>query len=145
MSRFTQYRLFGAEEDLAEKELKDNNYTAKVNIPQYEITGEKPNIYTIANYNKYFELLRKIDDSNVEEGEKQFLKYAATRHIQFNYREIAEYYAHASKEMQELMEDSALVIIDFKDAIAKGYTLLMDRFGAIEEEDLLENGDEYED
>ena len=145
MTKFTQYRLFGAEEDLAEKELKDNNYTAKVNIPQYEITGEKPNIYTIANYNKYFELLRKIDDSNVEEAEKQFLKYAATRHIQFNYQQIAEYYAHASKEMQELMEDSALVIIDFKDAIAKGYTLLMDRFGAIEEEDLLENGDVYED
>lgn len=28
------------------------------------------------------------------------------------------------KEVQELMEDSALIIIDFKDAISKGYVKL---------------------
>ena len=38
----------------------------------------------------------------------------------------ADYYAHASKEMQELMEDSALVIIDFGKAIEKGYIRLSD-------------------
>ena len=67
---------------------------------------------------------------------------AATRHLQFNYSLIAEYYAHQDKEMQELMEDSALVIIDFDDAIKKGYTLLLDRFGKIEEEDLVMDDDE---
>ena len=49
---------------------------------------------------------------------------AATRHYVFNYKYIAEYYAQAPKEVQELMEDSALVIIDYEDAIAKGYVEL---------------------
>lgn len=144
MKKLVQYRLFGAEEDLAEKELKDNNYTAKTNIPQYECHGPKPNIYTLINQDKYYQLLRNIKDSSLDESEKQFLELCATRHLQFNYQQIAEYYAHASKEMQELMEESALVIIDFGDAIANGYTLLMNRFGEIEEKDLIENGDEYE-
>ena len=33
----------------------------------------------------------------------------------------ADYYAHATPEMQKLMENSALVIIDINDAIANGY------------------------
>ena len=49
---------------------------------------------------------------------------AASRHIVFNYSKIADYYAHASSEMQRLMEQSALVIIDIDDAIANGYVKL---------------------
>ena len=49
---------------------------------------------------------------------------AAYRHTKFNYKNIAEYYAHANKEMQGLMEDSALVIIDFDKAIENGYVKL---------------------
>ena len=49
---------------------------------------------------------------------------AASRHIVFNYAKIADYYAHADKEMQELMEQSALVILDIDDAIANGYVKL---------------------
>lgn len=46
------------------------------------------------------------------------------RHI-LNYRKrIAEYYANASAEMQDLMERSALVIIDYDDAIKNGYVQL---------------------
>ena len=57
---------------------------------------------------------------------RQFLRQAAARHTVFDYAKIADYYAHASKEMQELMEDSALVIIDFGKAIEKGYIRLSD-------------------
>ena len=49
------------------------------------------------------------------------MKKAAQRHLAFSYREIAEYYAAASKPMQELMEASALVVIDFDDAVKHGY------------------------
>ena len=52
------------------------------------------------------------------------MKLAASRHIVFNYSKIADYYAHASVEMQELMEQSALVLIDIDDAIANGYVQL---------------------
>ena len=45
----------------------------------------------------------------------------------FNYRKIAEYYANADKEMQKLMENSALVIIDYENAVANGYVKLSER------------------
>ena len=41
--------------------------------------------------------------------------------MEFNYENIAEFYAHSDKEVQELMESSALVIIDFKKAIEQGF------------------------
>ena len=34
---------------------------------------------------------------------------------------IADYYAHSNTDMQNLMEQSALVILDVDDAIANGY------------------------
>lgn len=60
----------------------------------------------------------------MSDAEKDFLRMAATRHIVFNYRNIAEYYAQTSAEMQSLMEQSALVIIDVNDAIANGFATL---------------------
>lgn len=111
--------LFGVEEEAA-----DTKYTAKVEIPQYLPKNEKPSIYQLYDSRKYSELLNRIEQSNVSEEEKMFLRLAASRHIVFNYSKIADYYAHSSKEMQELMEDSALVIIDIDDAIAKGYVKL---------------------
>ena len=53
------------------------------------------------------------------------LRLAAARHLCFNYKRIADYYASsASAEMQRLMEKSALVIIDYQDAIKNGYAVL---------------------
>ncbi len=42
----------------------------------------------------------------------------------FDYEQIAEYYAHAPAEVQELMERSALVIVDFGRAIEDGFVRL---------------------
>lgn len=70
------------------------------------------------------ELIEEIKQSGVKDEEKEFLIQAARRHNVFNYRNIAEYYAHADAEMQRLMEKSALVIIDVDDAIANGYATL---------------------
>ncbi len=115
-----QMKLFGFDfgEYVEEEEKK---YTMKTNIPQYEIKGDMPDITELVDTGKTNELLRKIKVSNLSEEEKRFLKLGAYRHLCFNYAKIAEYYVHADKEMQELMEDSALVIIDFEDAIANGY------------------------
>lgn len=118
--------LFGF--DLAaEIEDEERKYTAKTNIPQYEIHGEAPDISELCDKTKTNELLQRIRNSNVSEDVKQFLKMGAYRHLRFNYAKIAEYYAQADKETQELMEDSALVIIDFEDAIAKGYVQLSEQ------------------
>lgn len=110
--------------NLPEQENSTYAYTKKINIPQYEPSPIKPSLDALANYQKYAKLIKEIDESNVTPEEKQFLRFAATRHIVFNYAQIADYYAHSSKEMQELMEHSALVILDIDDAIANGYVQL---------------------
>lgn len=102
----------------------NNKYTRKIQVPQYVPSERCPNILELMNATKYGKLISHINSSNVTEEEKKFLRFAASRHIIFNYAKIADYYAHASKEMQELMEESALVIIDIDDAIANGYVKL---------------------
>ena len=112
--------LFSVKSTTDEKEV----YTTVVNIPQYSPKNNKPALEELCDYSKYSKLKFDIDKSNVSEEEKKFLKMAASRHIVFNYSKIADYYAHASSEMQKLMEQSALVIIDIDDAIANGYVKL---------------------
>ena len=106
-------------------------YSRNVLIPQYAPNNKKPNIEELVGYKKYVELMTKINASTVSEEEKKFLRLAASRHLIFNYDLIADYYANSDKEMQELMEDSALVIIDIDDAIANGYVKLSKRLEEI--------------
>lgn len=122
-------------DDLISEQEEENPYTTKINIPQYEIKGEEPKIEELQDENKVKELLDKIEKSNVSEEQKEFLKKAATRHYGFNYSKIAEYYAHQNKEMQQLMEDSALVIIDYDNAIKNGYAELVKGIELNSEED----------
>lgn len=103
---------------------KDERYTDKVGAPIYTPSEKCPFVGELYDKAKYDALIRQIDASNVSEQEKNFLKLAASRHIVFKYSKIADYYAHASKEMQNLMERSALVIIDFNKAIEYGYVKL---------------------
>jgi len=116
-----QFDLFGNEiiED-------DGKYTKKIELPLYEPKNTKPHILELSDRSKARRLINKIRNSNVSEEEKTFLIGAAQRHVIFNYNRIADYYAHSSKEMQELMEDSALVILDFEKAIELGYAKLSD-------------------
>lgn len=102
----------------------DEKYTMAINIPQYEITGDCPAIADLFDDEKTNELIAEIEKANVTDEQKEFLLKAARRHTAFNYGNIAEYYAHADEEMQRLMEKSALVIIDYKDAIKNGYASL---------------------
>ena len=108
-------------------ENKEKKYSTKVSIPQYLPNDRKPNVSSLYDYEKYSKLLYEINNSNVSEEEKNFLRLAATRHIVFDYSLIADYYANSDKELQELMEHSGLVIIDLDDAIANGYVKLSEK------------------
>lgn len=112
-----------------------SRYTDAINIPQYTPTGEKPSLTDLCDYNKSKELIDNIKSSNIDDDIKEFLIMAAYRHNVFNYSKIAEFYAHSNKDIQELMEQSALVIIDFEDAIKYGFTNLKQELLEIEEED----------
>lgn len=130
------FELFDEEE--AEDE-EDNPYTAKINIPQYEIKGEEPDISELVDTTKAEQFEKKISEylseNKITEEQANFLVKATKRHNVFNYSKIAEYYAHQDKAMQELMEESALVIIDFDDAIKNGYVSLQKGIQELEEED----------
>ena len=61
---------------------------------------------------------------DIEQPIKQFLVSAANRMTEYNYAKIAEYYANASPEVQNLMEKMALIIIDYDKAIELGFVKL---------------------
>ena len=107
------------------EESEEEIYTKKIVSPIYEPKEEeRPAIEEMFKIDKYHNLCNQITKSNIDDDTKEFLLLAATRHVVFDYAKIAEFDAHSSKEVQELMEDSALVIIDFNKSIELGYTTL---------------------
>ena len=104
--------------------IDDNPYTDKIQIPVYETNNTKPNIKDLYNIEKTLKLVEKINNSKINNKIKDFLILSAQRHIIFNYNKIADYYAHSDIDTQSLMEDLALVIIDFDKAIENGYVKL---------------------
>ena len=115
-----QTNLFGEE---FEKKI-ETQYTSKISIPNYEPKNKKPYILELFDNRKTKRIIQEINNSNLSNDEKCFLIKAANRHTVFNYEKIADYYSHASKDMQELMERQALVIIDFNKAYQYGYIKL---------------------
>jgi len=108
-----------------EEDEDDSKYSKKIDAPVYEPTGDCPPIVELYDKAKYEELTAKIyQDDSIDSEIKDFLLAAAARHIRFDFEQIAEFYAHAPPDIQQLMEDSALVIVDFDKAIASGYVKL---------------------
>jgi hypothetical protein len=103
---------------------QERKYTTKIEAPVYEPRHTKPHVLTLCDPSKTRRLIRDIDESNLPEDEKAFLRLAAYRHAVFNYERIADYYAHSGPETQRLMEQSALIIIDFDKAIEQGFVQL---------------------
>ena len=112
-----QFSMFGDEP------VKDDNnrYTKGVGSPLYAPKNRCTDLLELLDHSKSDRLIDEIINSNVTAEEKSFLIQAARRHNVFYYSKIADYYAHASLEMQRLMEKSALIIIDFEQAIELGY------------------------
>lgn len=118
--------------DEVEKISEEEKYTRKVDAPIYKPEGPKPVLETVYDKEKYSEMMQVIMDAkDITEEERQFLFAAASRHIIFNFQAIAEYYAHSNEMMQKLMEDSALVIIDFDKAIQNGYVRLSESLSEV--------------
>jgi hypothetical protein len=121
---------------------EDSQYTAKIEAPIYEPKGERPPLSELADKAKTIELCEEIASAEIPEEIKAFLTTAAQRHTVFNFRNIAEYYCHASPEVQHLMERSGLIIIDFQKAIQNGFVHLSERLGQIADLELSEGGDD---
>lgn len=113
----------------------DKKYSRAIKVPQYTPSEDKPNVSALYDTKKYNKLVAKIRKTPLPEEVQKFLITAASRHIVFNYSKIADFYAHSDKEIQELMEESALVIIDMDDAIANGYVALTEKMKQLIDEE----------
>jgi len=122
-------------DSLGTPELAENIYTAAVNVPQYQITGEDPPPSDLYDAAKAMELAAAIEAADLPTELRAFLLAAAQRHVVFNYALIAESYAHASPEVQRLYEDSALIIIDLDDAIRNGFVRFTKELAELEDDD----------
>jgi ParB-like chromosome segregation protein Spo0J len=100
------------------------NYSRKIEAPIYEITGDKPSPAQLYDRSKTEKLQARIEAADLPFDVKAFLHIAAERHTVFNFNQIAEFYAHSEADVQDLFEQSALVIIDFKRAIEEGFVQL---------------------
>lgn len=125
----------------------DPNYERKVEAPIYEPKSEfPPPVEALYDETKTNELLDRIEEAELPDEVRRFLRAAAARHTVFDYEEIAEFYSHAPADVQALFEDSALVIIDFDAAVEKGFVKLVgelsDAYDRDQEERDVEEDDE---
>ena len=112
-------------------EESDVKYTNKITAPIYEPKGERPPITELIDREKTRSLIAEIDKSELPVDVQEFMRLAAERHTVFNFRQIAEYYCHANPTLQNLMERSGMVIIDFDKAIEYGFVHLTEQLGAL--------------
>ena len=106
-------------------------YTNKIVSPIYEPKGDAPAISDLYDDSKSQGLILDIEAANLNDEVSAFLKHAAYRHTRFNFRHIAEHYARATPDVQRLMERSALVIIDFDQAIESGFVKMSERLAEL--------------
>ena len=128
-------------ERLMLQEHQENKYTHKIVAPVYEPKGECPPLDALMDRTKTKQLIAEIDAAGIPSDVAEFLRFAAERHTVFNFRQIAEFYCHADAKLQDLMERSGLVIIDFKKAIEYGFVHLTERIGEIADLEEADNGD----
>lgn len=105
----------------------ESMYSRKIQPPVYEITGAEPTIEECIDLSPVKRLLAEIDASKVSEAQKEMLRACAYRHAVIHFDQMAEYYAHQNSEMQDLMENNALVIIDYDKALERGFVEMTSR------------------
>jgi hypothetical protein len=126
-------------EESAKKEELDK-YSKKVSSPVY--TPKKdvpPPVSDLFTLEKYEELVKEIKSKNLPKDIEFFLINSASRHIVFNYENIAEFYCHQHSDIQDLMEKSALVIIDFNKAIEGGFVKLTEEIKNIYDQSITQS------
>lgn len=109
--------------------LEDDPYTIKVDAPIYKPkSGAPPPVSDLYDDSKTQNLIAQIQKADLPDDISAFLIAAAHRHTVISYENVAEFYSHAEPAIQRLIEDSALIIIDFGAAIEKGYVKVTQTF-----------------
>jgi len=131
LTGFSDEEIKGVSDEAGADTLDGETYTTKIKAPIYEIKGEKPKVEELFDDKKTRALVDEINAAALPPDVSAFLRLAAERHTVFNFRNIAEFYAHADERTQALFGRSALVIIDFDKAIENGFIHLTERLGKL--------------
>lgn len=110
-------------------------YSRKIEAPIYTPSENRPEPHELYDRTKTLALLADIRKADIPPDVAAFLEVAAERHTVLDFHRIADFYAHSGPKVQRLMEASALVIIDFGQAIEHGFVRLSKRLGEIVAED----------
>lgn len=116
--------MFGDLATEGEADEMSENYSRKIEAPIYTPKGDKPRVSSLYDETKATELKLEIAEADLPADVRKFLIAAADRHTAFDFRNIAEFYTHSDAATQDLMERSALVIIDYDKAIEYGFVEL---------------------
>jgi hypothetical protein len=111
--------------------LGDSDYTQTIETPIYSPDGEKPAVENLVDHKRTRELMAEIEEAGLPSDVRAFLEAAAQRHSVFNFKRIADFYAHSDAGVQHLMERSALVIIDFDQAIEEGFVTVTEEIRSL--------------
>ena len=111
---------------------EDDNYSRKIEPPIYRPTGPKPAVKDLYDPSRTNALIEDIEtQEGLTDEERGFLIAAAQRHTVIRFDRVAEYYAHSDAPTQRLMENSALVIIDFNRAIELGFVQMTEKIAEL--------------
>lgn len=126
--------------DESEPEPEDKTYDKKIEPPVYEPKGEQPIAADLTDRSKVESLKAAIKKEELPDDLRDFLNHAAERHTLFKFSKIADYYAHAPEKVQDLMECSGLVIIDYDKAVENGFVHLSKELAKLAETEIEEQG-----
>lgn len=116
---------YGIELSQVSKDEGESPYTSAALNPIYEPRGESYKPRDLYDDSKALQLAQRVTElEDIDEDLAAFLIAATSRFIEFRYDRIAEYYASAPPHIQRIMEELALVIVDFDQAIERGFLSL---------------------
>ena len=142
LSGFTQHEV----KTLVRKadENPEDKYVRTLASPIYKVRGKKPSFSKMFDVTRATEVREKIEAANLDKATKEFLMEASTRLVKFNFANIAEFYAHADKKVQRLMEEMALVIVDADRAIELGYLTMTKEIAGLVKPENKDKGEKEE-
>ena len=110
---------------MAEDEENDNNYSRKIEAPDYEPTGRKVQVSELYDESKTQRLIAEINAMKVNAEIKKMLVAGAQRFTRFDFRNVAEWYSQQEDEsVKAMMRKMAMVIVDFDEAVENGFVRL---------------------
>jgi hypothetical protein len=137
----TLQSVIDTSEEAIQEVQPENPYTFKIQLPEYEVQGWDVNASDLVNTAQRDKLLKEIKGADIPDDVRIFLELASQRHLIFDYTKIAEFYAQADETVQDLMERSGLVIIDYDKAIQYGYMNLVKEIEELRENDTEDDED----